>query len=194
MGVATCRNKGGYAPGGGDTGDRRGQRPRGNWAVEGPALGPQATRHPSSVSATSPLDAPFSAQGSGTGDEANGPQEERQSRTQGSAPSVMPQSRSSESARVATLPRGPELSAQEQMEGMLCRKQEMEAFGKKAANRYRGWPHGACLLQSLAFGKASLEPLPRGRGRGPQEECPLGRGSGVGPRSRVGPQGKAKRV
>lgn len=55
---------------------------------------------------------------------------------QGSAPPILPQSRSSESARVATLPsRGPELSAQEQMEGMLCRKQEMEAFGKKAANR-----------------------------------------------------------
>lgn len=48
----------------------------------------------------------------------------------------MPQSRSSESARLATLPpRGPELSAQEQMEGLLCRKQEMEALGKKAANR-----------------------------------------------------------
>lgn len=58
----------------------------------------------------------------------------------------MPQSRSSESARVATLPpRGPELSAQEQMEGMLCRKQEMEAFGKKAANRYR-----ACTASMVA--------------------------------------------
>lgn len=87
----------------------------------------------------------FSPQGSGPGDEANGPQEERQTRTQGSAPPVMPQSRSSESARLATLPpRGPELSAQEQMEGMLCRKQEMEAFGKKAANRYWGRPCGAC--------------------------------------------------
>lgn len=40
---------------------------------------------------------------------------------------------------MATLPpRGPELSAQEQMEGILCRKQEMESFGKKAANRYLG--------------------------------------------------------
>lgn len=62
---------------------------------------------------------------------------------------MMPQSRSSESARVATLPtRGPELSAQEQMEGMLCRKQEMEAFGKKAANRYRLWPRSASGLTS----------------------------------------------
>lgn len=61
----------------------------------------------------------------------------------------MPQSRSSESARVATLPtRGPELSAQEQMEGLLCRKQEMEAFGKKAANRYWVWSCGACGLCS----------------------------------------------
>lgn len=59
----------------------------------------------------------------------------------------MPQSRSSESAHVATLPtRGPELSAQEQMEGVLCRKQEMEAFNKKAANRYRPWLRTACGL------------------------------------------------
>ncbi|XP_053780527.1 spectrin beta chain, non-erythrocytic 2 isoform X1 [Desmodus rotundus] len=92
--------------------------------------------------------------GPGTGDEANGPQEDRQTRTQGSAPPIMPQSRSSESARVATLPpRGPELSAQEQMEGMLCRKQEMEAFGKKAANR--SWQNVYCVLRrgSLGFYK-----------------------------------------
>uniref|UniRef100_A0A452RGI2 Spectrin beta chain n=1 Tax=Ursus americanus TaxID=9643 RepID=A0A452RGI2_URSAM len=92
--------------------------------------------------------------GSGTGDEANGPRGEKQPRTRGPAPSVMPQSRSSESARVATLPpRGPELSAQEQMEGMLCRKQEMEAFGKKAANR--SWQNVYCVLRrgSLGFYK-----------------------------------------
>ncbi|XP_054426793.1 spectrin beta chain, non-erythrocytic 2 isoform X2 [Pteronotus mesoamericanus] len=92
--------------------------------------------------------------GSGTGDEANGPQDERQTQSQGSAPPSMPQSRSSESARVATLPpRGPELSAQEQMEGMLCRKQEMEAFGKKAANR--SWQNVYCVLRrgSLGFYK-----------------------------------------
>uniref|UniRef100_G1NVC1 Spectrin beta chain n=1 Tax=Myotis lucifugus TaxID=59463 RepID=G1NVC1_MYOLU len=91
---------------------------------------------------------------SGPGDETNGPQGERQTRTQGSAPPVLPQSRSSESARVATLPsRGPELSAQEQMEGMLCRKQEMEAFGKKAANR--SWQNVYCVLRhgSLGFYK-----------------------------------------
>jgi spectrin beta len=79
----------------------------------------------------------FSTQGSGAGDEANGPRGQRQTQPRGPAPPAMPQSRSSESAHVATLPtRGPELSAQEQMEGMLCRKQEMEVTGKKAANRY----------------------------------------------------------
>uniref|UniRef100_A0A8C0LCD2 Spectrin beta chain n=1 Tax=Canis lupus dingo TaxID=286419 RepID=A0A8C0LCD2_CANLU len=81
---------------------------------------------------------------------------EKQTRTRGPAPPVMPQSRSSESARVATLPpRGPELSAQEQMEGMLCRKQEMEAFGKKAANR--SWQNVYCVLRrgSLGFYKDS---------------------------------------
>ncbi|XP_070283708.1 spectrin beta chain, non-erythrocytic 2 isoform X2 [Myotis yumanensis] len=95
-----------------------------------------------------------SPQASGPGDETNGPQGERQTRTQGSAPPILPQSRSSESARVATLPsRGPELSAQEQMEGMLCRKQEMEAFGKKAANR--SWQNVYCVLRhgSLGFYK-----------------------------------------
>ncbi|MEJ1273552.1 hypothetical protein NN561_004420 [Cricetulus griseus] len=92
--------------------------------------------------------------GSGTGDESNGPRGERQTRPRGPAPSPMPQSRSSESAHVATLPtRGPELSAQEQMEGMLCRKQEMEAFNKKAANR--SWQNVYCVLRrgSLGFYK-----------------------------------------
>ncbi|KAB0407502.1 hypothetical protein E2I00_007676 [Balaenoptera physalus] len=93
-------------------------------------------------------------QGSGAGDEANGPRGEKQTRTRGPTPPIMPQSRSSESARVATLPtRGPELSAQEQMEGLLCRKQEMEAFGKKAANR--SWQNVYCVLRrgSLGFYK-----------------------------------------
>nr|XP_045373837.1 spectrin beta chain, non-erythrocytic 2 [Camelus bactrianus] len=97
---------------------------------------------------------PSSSQGSGAGDEANGPRGEKQTRTRGPTPPIMPQSRSSESARVATLPtRGPELSAQEQMEGMLCRKQEMEAFGKKAANR--SWQNVYCVLRrgSLGFYK-----------------------------------------
>ncbi|CAH6793507.1 spectrin beta chain, non-erythrocytic 2 isoform X3 [Phodopus roborovskii] len=92
--------------------------------------------------------------GSGTGDESIGPRGERQTQPRGSAPSPMPQSRSSESAHVATLPtRGPELSAQEQMEGMLCRKQEMEAFNKKAANR--SWQNVYCVLRrgSLGFYK-----------------------------------------
>ncbi|XP_032497382.1 spectrin beta chain, non-erythrocytic 2 isoform X1 [Phocoena sinus] len=92
--------------------------------------------------------------GSGAGDEANGPRGEKPTRTRGPTPPIMPQSRSSESARVATLPtRGPELSAQEQMEGLLCRKQEMEAFGKKAANR--SWQNVYCVLRrgSLGFYK-----------------------------------------
>ncbi|PNI93529.1 SPTBN2 isoform 6 [Pan troglodytes] len=92
--------------------------------------------------------------GPGSGDEANGPRGERQTRTRGPAPSAMPQSRSTESAHAATLPpRGPEPSAQEQMEGMLCRKQEMEAFGKKAANR--SWQNVYCVLRrgSLGFYK-----------------------------------------
>ncbi|KAM9220434.1 spectrin beta chain, non-erythrocytic 2 [Dugong dugon] len=91
---------------------------------------------------------------SGAGDEANGPQGERQTRPRGPAPPVMPQSRSSESAHVSTLPpRAPEPSAQEQMEGVLCRKQEMEAFGKKAANR--SWQNVYCVLRrgSLGFYK-----------------------------------------
>nr|XP_055122663.1 spectrin beta chain, non-erythrocytic 2 isoform X2 [Symphalangus syndactylus]XP_055122736.1 spectrin beta chain, non-erythrocytic 2 isoform X2 [Symphalangus syndactylus]XP_055122776.1 spectrin beta chain, non-erythrocytic 2 isoform X2 [Symphalangus syndactylus] len=92
--------------------------------------------------------------GPGSGDEANGPRGEKQTRTRGPAPSAMPQSRSTESAHAATLPpRGPEPSAQEQMEGMLCRKQEMEAFGKKAANR--SWQNMYCVLRrgSLGFYK-----------------------------------------
>lgn len=41
-----------------------------------------------------------------------------------------------DSPQSATLPlRTPDPSASEQMEGMLCRKQEMESHGKKAANR-----------------------------------------------------------
>lgn len=107
-----------------------------------PAPGLQAS-HPSSQ---------MSPQGSGAGDEANGPRGEKQARTRGPTPPIMPQSRSSESARVATLPtRGPELSAQEQMEGLLCRKQEMEAFGKKAANRYWVWPRGAEAPSAPSF-------------------------------------------
>uniref|UniRef100_A0A2I3RAN4 Spectrin beta chain n=1 Tax=Pan troglodytes TaxID=9598 RepID=A0A2I3RAN4_PANTR len=97
---------------------------------------------------------PVSSPGPGSGDEANGPRGERQTRTRGPAPSAMPQSRSTESAHAATLPpRGPEPSAQEQMEGMLCRKQEMEAFGKKAANR--SWQNVYCVLRrgSLGFYK-----------------------------------------
>ncbi|XP_009006782.3 spectrin beta chain, non-erythrocytic 2 isoform X1 [Callithrix jacchus] len=92
--------------------------------------------------------------GPGPGDEANGPRGERQTRTRGSAPPTIPQSRSTESAHAATLPpRAPELSAQEQMEGVLCRKQEMEAFGKKAANR--SWQNVYCVLRrgSLGFYK-----------------------------------------
>lgn len=34
---------------------------------------------------------------------------------------------------------------------MLCRKQEMEAFGKKAANRYWPWPHSVGGLSAPAF-------------------------------------------
>lgn len=127
-----------------------GRSSKGNLGAESPALGLQA----SDIQARCPLPRPvtqtmFSPQGSGTGYEANELQGERPTRTQGSVPPSMTQSKSSESTRVATLPsRGPELSAQEQMEGMLCRKQEMEAFGKKAANRYRLWPRGACGLSS----------------------------------------------
>lgn len=92
----------------------------------------------------SPLstDAVCPTQGSGPADEVNGLQGGKQARPRGAAPvAALPQSRSSEPAQVATLPaRGPELSAQEQMEGMLCRKQEMEALGKKAANRYHAGP------------------------------------------------------
>uniref|UniRef100_A0A5F4VUG5 Spectrin beta chain n=1 Tax=Callithrix jacchus TaxID=9483 RepID=A0A5F4VUG5_CALJA len=97
---------------------------------------------------------PVSSPGPGPGDEANGPRGERQTRTRGSAPPTIPQSRSTESAHAATLPpRAPELSAQEQMEGVLCRKQEMEAFGKKAANR--SWQNVYCVLRrgSLGFYK-----------------------------------------
>ncbi|XP_005384433.1 PREDICTED: spectrin beta chain, non-erythrocytic 2 isoform X2 [Chinchilla lanigera] len=89
--------------------------------------------------------------GTGAGDEANGPRGERQTRPQGSASPVMPQSRSSESAHGATLSsRGPELSAQEQMEGMLCRKQEMETTLKKAANR--SWQNVYCVLRNGTLG------------------------------------------
>ena len=51
-------------------------------------------------------------------------------------------------------PRGPELSAQEQMEGMLCRKQEMEAFGKKAASA--GVPYHGEVPVSLARAQGSV--------------------------------------
>ncbi|XP_068922544.1 spectrin beta chain, non-erythrocytic 2 isoform X3 [Petaurus breviceps papuanus] len=92
-----------------------------------------------------------SSQVPGAGEAANGPRGERQNRTRGPAPSPMPQGRASESAYAATLPsRGPELSAQEQMEGLLCRKQEMEAFGKKAANR--SWQTVYCVLRRSTLG------------------------------------------
>uniref|UniRef100_A0A2R8ZX67 Spectrin beta chain n=1 Tax=Pan paniscus TaxID=9597 RepID=A0A2R8ZX67_PANPA len=113
-----------------------------------PLLGQQRLEHSSFP------EGPVSSPGPGSGDEANGPRGERQTRTRGPAPSAMPQSRSTESAHAATLPpRGPEPSAQEQMEGMLCRKQEMEAFGKKAANR--SWQNVYCVLRrgSLGFYK-----------------------------------------
>lgn len=95
----------------------------------------------------------------------------------------MPQSRSSESARVATLPpRGPELSAQEQMEGMLCRKQEMEAFGKKAANRY--WarpPSTGGLSRSRLLKRRTCKPFLHRRVRGAlEEEGPQGPGEDPG--------------
>ncbi|XP_044538228.1 spectrin beta chain, non-erythrocytic 2 [Gracilinanus agilis] len=87
----------------------------------------------------------------GAGEAANGPRGERQNRPRGPGPSPMPQGRASESAYAATLPpRGPELSAQEQMEGLLCRKQEMEAFGKKAANR--SWQTVYCVLRRSTLG------------------------------------------
>ncbi|XP_043827920.1 spectrin beta chain, non-erythrocytic 2 [Dromiciops gliroides] len=87
----------------------------------------------------------------GAGEAANGPRGERQSRARGPAPSPMPQGRAPEAAYSATLPpRGPELSAQEQMEGLLCRKQEMEAFGKKAANR--SWQTVYCVLRRSTLG------------------------------------------
>ena len=143
-----------------------------------PAPGLGASRPSGRMSPASPFvtQAPLFSQGSGAGDEANGPRGEKQARTQGPTPPIMPQSRSSESARVATLPtRGPELSAQEQREGLLCRKQEMEAFGKKAANRYWVWPHCAEALSAPGSRQACPEPLPR-------------LGEGVGLRSRVGPQ------
>lgn len=143
-----------------------------------PAPGLQVSHPSSQMSPVSPFvtHAPLSSQGSGAGDEANGPRGEKQARTQGPTPPIMPQSRSSESTRVATLPtRGPELSAQEQMEGLLCRKQEMEAFGKKAANRYWVWPHSMETPPAPGSGQAYPEPLPR-----------LGEGAGL--RSRVGPR------
>lgn len=161
--------------------------------MESPALGLQASDIQARYLLPPPLTQTlFSPQESGTGDEANGPQGERQARTQGSALPVMPQSRSSESARVATLSRGPELSAQEQMEGMLCRKQEMEAFGKKAANRYRLWPRSARGLVSHCPMKRLAPNLFPKRGAGvPYRRVLWERGR---LRSRVGPQGKAGRV
>ncbi|XP_048215584.1 spectrin beta chain, non-erythrocytic 2 isoform X2 [Perognathus longimembris pacificus] len=92
--------------------------------------------------------------GLGTGEEASGPRGEKPAQPRGPAPPAGPQSRPPESAHGATLPtRGPELSAQEQMEGMLCRKQEMEAPNKKAANR--SWQNVYCVLRrgSLGFYK-----------------------------------------
>ncbi|XP_074087069.1 spectrin beta chain, non-erythrocytic 2 isoform X1 [Macrotis lagotis] len=87
----------------------------------------------------------------GAGEAANGPRGERQSRARGPAPSSVPPGRASEPAFAATLPsRGSELSAQEQMEGLLCRKQEMEAFGKKAANR--SWQTVYCVLRRSTLG------------------------------------------
>uniref|UniRef100_A0A7M4F3W1 Spectrin beta chain n=1 Tax=Crocodylus porosus TaxID=8502 RepID=A0A7M4F3W1_CROPO len=54
-------------------------------------------------------------------------------------------------AHAATLPpRAPEPPAQETMEGTLCRKQEMEAQGKKAANR--SWQNVYCVLRKGSLG------------------------------------------
>ncbi|XP_068922540.1 spectrin beta chain, non-erythrocytic 2 isoform X2 [Petaurus breviceps papuanus] len=107
----------------------------------------QPRAEPQRLAQSSSLEGPVP----GAGEAANGPRGERQNRTRGPAPSPMPQGRASESAYAATLPsRGPELSAQEQMEGLLCRKQEMEAFGKKAANR--SWQTVYCVLRRSTLG------------------------------------------
>ncbi|XP_074860919.1 spectrin beta chain, non-erythrocytic 2 isoform X2 [Carettochelys insculpta] len=56
-----------------------------------------------------------------------------------------------EPAHSATLPlRSPDPAAQEHMEGALCRKQEMEAQGKKAANR--SWQNVYCVLRKGSLG------------------------------------------
>ncbi|XP_028917531.1 spectrin beta chain, non-erythrocytic 2 isoform X2 [Ornithorhynchus anatinus] len=91
---------------------------------------------------------------SDTAGATNGPRGERPGWARGPAPSPMPRGRGPEPAHSATMtPRGPELSAQEQMEGMLYRKQEMEALGKKAANR--SWQAVYCVLRrgNLGFYK-----------------------------------------
>ncbi|XP_072495312.1 spectrin beta chain, non-erythrocytic 2 isoform X2 [Notamacropus eugenii] len=107
----------------------------------------QPPSEPQRLDQSSSLEGPVS----GAGEAANGPRGERQSRVRGPAPSPMPQGRASESAYAATLPsRGPELSAQEQMEGLLNRKQEMETFGKKAANR--SWQTVYCVLRRSTLG------------------------------------------
>jgi hypothetical protein len=137
----------------GDEGTKEVGRDPGYEVQQKLGLGDQllAVEHPNSKEGYHPchlLALMFSPQGSGTGDESSGPRGERQTLPRGPAPSPMPQSRSSEAAHGATLPtRGPELSAQEQMEGMLCRKQEMEAFNKKAANRYQPW---LCCAEPVA--------------------------------------------
>uniref|UniRef100_A0A8C4WHW1 Spectrin beta chain, non-erythrocytic 2 n=1 Tax=Gopherus evgoodei TaxID=1825980 RepID=A0A8C4WHW1_9SAUR len=56
-----------------------------------------------------------------------------------------------EPAHSATLPlRSPDPTAQEHLEGALCRKQEMEAQGKKAANR--SWQNVYCVLHKGSLG------------------------------------------
>uniref|UniRef100_A0A8C0JAC8 Spectrin beta, non-erythrocytic 2 n=1 Tax=Chelonoidis abingdonii TaxID=106734 RepID=A0A8C0JAC8_CHEAB len=56
-----------------------------------------------------------------------------------------------EPAHSATLPlRSPDPTSQEHLEGALCRKQEMEAQGKKAANR--SWQNVYCVLHKGSLG------------------------------------------
>uniref|UniRef100_A0A8D2LEI7 Spectrin beta chain n=1 Tax=Varanus komodoensis TaxID=61221 RepID=A0A8D2LEI7_VARKO len=92
----------------------------------------------------------------------NGSRLDPESKGKEPSPAPSPKLRSKPSAsgadptQATTLPlRTPDLSASEQMEGMLCRKQEMESQGKKAANR--SWQNIYCIVRkgSLGFYKDS---------------------------------------
>lgn len=107
--------------------ERERERERGGWQTQ------EALGSPSPILCPQVLETTEATNGAG-------PDPLAKDKEQSPTPSPKPRPKGpiliADPAHAATLPpRAPEPPAQESMEGALCRKQEMEAQGKKAANR-----------------------------------------------------------